>query len=347
MSITVSAGKASILPRGAWSSAATYAVLDLVTNSGNAYLAKQDVPVGTALDNTSFWLLLVQKGDTGATGNGIASVEKTGTSGLVDTYTITYTNGNSDTFTVTNGADGADGADGQDGAPGADATITGATATVDANTGTPSVTVTLGGTPGARTFAFDFKNLKGAQGAPGQDGTVVVANPTLAGTEANLTGLEVAGTKYKIPDGVEVIIPDSNNQLPTGKGYNYLASIFGVKPFVVFSSNAFIWIPVALAGGVIYFIGKSGGSNTEVTYINYATVTSSLSQVFTTAYTTINLTNANQSNPTAKLETLKVGATNYRVLPAVTSSDEGKLLGVDSSGNWAAVSIPAANGNSF
>ena len=30
-------------------------------------------------------------GDTGATGNGIASVSKTGTSGLVDTYTITYT----------------------------------------------------------------------------------------------------------------------------------------------------------------------------------------------------------------------------------------------------------------
>lgn len=45
-------------------------------------------------------------GNTGATGNGIASIEKTGTSGLVDTYTVTYTNGDTDTFTVTNGADG-------------------------------------------------------------------------------------------------------------------------------------------------------------------------------------------------------------------------------------------------
>ena len=42
-------------------------------------------------------------GATGATGNGIASITKTGTEGLVDTYTITYTNGNTTTFTVTNG----------------------------------------------------------------------------------------------------------------------------------------------------------------------------------------------------------------------------------------------------
>lgn len=46
------------------------------------------------------------KGNTGDTGNGISSISKTGTSGLVDTYTITYTNGNTQTFTVTNGAKG-------------------------------------------------------------------------------------------------------------------------------------------------------------------------------------------------------------------------------------------------
>lgn len=43
------------------------------------------------------------KGDTGATGNGISSLEKTSTSGLVDTYTITFTNGTSTTIEVTNG----------------------------------------------------------------------------------------------------------------------------------------------------------------------------------------------------------------------------------------------------
>lgn len=44
-----------------------------------------------------------EKGDKGDTGNGIVSIEKTGTSGNVDTYTITYDNGDTDTFTVTNG----------------------------------------------------------------------------------------------------------------------------------------------------------------------------------------------------------------------------------------------------
>lgn len=47
-----------------------------------------------------------ETGATGATGNGIATIAKTSTEGLIDTYTITYTNGNTATFTVTNGADG-------------------------------------------------------------------------------------------------------------------------------------------------------------------------------------------------------------------------------------------------
>ena len=46
-------------------------------------------------------------GPAGATGNGIASIVKTGTSGLVDTYTITFTDGSTTTFTVTNGQDGS------------------------------------------------------------------------------------------------------------------------------------------------------------------------------------------------------------------------------------------------
>lgn len=52
------------------------------------------------------------QGPTGATGNGIASITKTGTSGLVDTYTITFTDGSTTTFTVTNGKDGEGGGGG-------------------------------------------------------------------------------------------------------------------------------------------------------------------------------------------------------------------------------------------
>lgn len=46
----------------------------------------------------------------GTDGRGVVSIEKTGTSGLVDTYTITYTDNTTATFTVTNGADGSPGA---------------------------------------------------------------------------------------------------------------------------------------------------------------------------------------------------------------------------------------------
>lgn len=52
----------------------------------------------------------VMDGTDGDDGRGIVSIEKTGTAGLVDTYTITYTSGDPTTFTVTNGADGSPGA---------------------------------------------------------------------------------------------------------------------------------------------------------------------------------------------------------------------------------------------
>ena len=46
-------------------------------------------------------------GVDGQDGNGIISIEKTGTEGLVDTYTIYFTNGTTTTFTVTNGSGGS------------------------------------------------------------------------------------------------------------------------------------------------------------------------------------------------------------------------------------------------
>ena len=59
-----------------------------------------------------------EQGIQGETGIGIESIEKSGSEGLVDIYTITFSDGTTSTFTVTNGKDGVDGTQGIQGIQG-------------------------------------------------------------------------------------------------------------------------------------------------------------------------------------------------------------------------------------
>ena len=72
------------------------------------------------------------------------------------------------------------------GKPGTDAGFGTPTASIDSNTGTPTVTVTASGPDTAKVFDFEFKNLKGKDGTNGFDGT----SASITGATATVTTLD-------------------------------------------------------------------------------------------------------------------------------------------------------------
>ena len=84
-----------------WSDVNPTADTDMQNNVG-AYIGIYSGISSTAPTHYTDYIWYQYKGETGDTGASISSIAKTSTSGLVDTYTVTLTNGNTNTFTVTN-----------------------------------------------------------------------------------------------------------------------------------------------------------------------------------------------------------------------------------------------------
>lgn len=74
---------------------------------GSFYINTNTMELWKCIGTDSWQSQGVLKGADGADGNGITSIVKTSTVGLVDTYTITYDDGTTTTYDVTNGQSGS------------------------------------------------------------------------------------------------------------------------------------------------------------------------------------------------------------------------------------------------
>ena len=137
------------------------------------------------------------KGDKGETGNGIYSITKLYSDGLVDTYKITFTDGTSSTFTIKNGADGAIGPQGSQGIQGVGIEKIEKTAS-DGNIDIYTITLTNG-------TSYTFAVTNGVNGQNGKDGLT----PYIGENGNWWIGETDTGVKAKGVDGKDAVVVTS------------------------------------------------------------------------------------------------------------------------------------------
>ena len=204
-------------------------------------------------------------GADGEDGKGIVSVAKTDTVGLIDTYTITYTDATTTNFAVTNGADGS-GEDGADGLGITSITKTGTVGLVD------TYTITFTDTS---TSTFTVTNgADGEDGEPGKSILTLVKTSTAGLVDTyTITFTDYTTATFTVTNGADGQDYTSNLQ----KKITYPADFTGTNYTVLTADNNYsilidngatdvtITVPTGLMAKIqVGFIQKGSGLVTFV-----------------------------------------------------------------------------------
>ena len=201
----------------------TVSELPATAASGDVYLVGTEPPYDGYLYADGGWTYIGVVG-VGENGRGIASITKTSTVGLVDTYTIEYTDGvNPTTFTVTNGANGQD--------------------------GDPGVGVPTGGTAGqilAKASGTDYDTewvnqsagVDPATATPLMDGTGAVGSSAKYAREDHVHPSDtakqdalVSGTNIKTVNG-QSLLGSGDLEIDTSDGLRFFNTAVATSAFV-------------------------------------------------------------------------------------------------------------------
>lgn len=251
---------ANINAKGTYNDSTKYVRNDIVNYNGNAYVCIVASSTGVLPTNTINWQLFVSHGAKGDKGD-----------------------------TGATGAQGPTGAAAGFGTP---------TASIDANVGTPSVTVTASGSNTAKVFNFAFKNLKGQPGTNGKDGVsedvginhYVAGNPISQATDPIVGGNFIVSETMLFPkdvglktgDGVLASIKNTVN----GKVFLVIGTISNNNAGVVTCAVASLTEVTPPTEGILkgstyatQVLGYNGSPSVGSVLASISTPSTSLSQV--------------------------------------------------------------------
>ena len=211
-------GRILIIPKGNYDPSTPYNSLDLVRYDFKSWLCKTDGIIGITPTEGTDWTLMTEDGTDG---RGIVDIQRTGTdpsNPLKDIYTITYTDGTTSTFTVTNGSGGGTTADtmlksvydkNDDGiVDKADAANTATNAT-DA-TNAKNLKLSDGTTVDADSINTKLSKLN-------SDGTLDFSNVNNAPTSLSGYGITDAYTKTEVDNKLDSWFPQTQQATATGE----------------------------------------------------------------------------------------------------------------------------------